>query len=82
MLGIRFSSFLLCRAQLVVLEKCFSSTADVISDVPHGSVLGPIYFLIFIYDVVSTCLGNTTVKMFAGDLKLGYIVFTTVQMVF
>ena len=27
-------------------------------------------FLIFINDVVSTCLGNTTVNMFADDLKV------------
>jgi Reverse transcriptase (RNA-dependent DNA polymerase) len=55
------------RTQRVVLENCLSSTADVISGVTQGSV---ILFLIFINDVVSTCLGNTTVKMFADDLKL------------
>ena len=70
------SSFLLGRTQRVVLENCLSSTTDVISGVPQGSVLGPILFLIFINDAVSTCFGNTTVNMFADDLKL------TVQTVF
>lgn len=64
------SAFLHGRTQRVVLENCFSSVADVISGVPQGSVLGPILFLVFINDVVSTCCSNTTVKMFADDLKL------------
>jgi len=71
------SSFLLGRTQRVVLENCFSSTADVISGVPQGSVLGPILFLVFINDVVSTCFGET-VKMFADDLKL-YSIYTSVN---
>ena len=41
------SSFLLGRTQRVVLENYLSSTADVISGVPQGSVLGPIFFLNF-----------------------------------
>jgi ribonucleases P/MRP protein subunit RPP40 len=47
-----------------------SSTADVNSGVSQGSVLGPILFSIFYNDVASTCSSNTTVEMFADDLKL------------
>ena len=56
------------------LENCFSSVTDVIGGVPQGSVLGPVLFLIFLNDVTLLCSGNTTVKLFADDLKL-YIVF-------
>lgn len=64
------SSFIHGRTQRVVVENCFSSISEVVSGVPQGSVLGPILFLIFINDIVSTCCGNTTVKLFADDLKL------------
>ena len=64
------SSFIHGRSQCVVLENCFSSVSDVISGVPQGSVLGPVMFLIIVNDVTSICSGNTTVKLFADDLKL------------
>jgi len=50
-------------------ENCFTSLVDVISGVAQGSDLELILSLIFINDVVSTCCGNTNVKLFADDLK-------------
>ena len=64
------SGFINGRTQRVVIENCFSSFTDVVSGVPQGSVLGPILFLIFINDIVSSCCGNTKVKLFADDVKL------------
>jgi hypothetical protein len=64
------SGFLHGRTHRVVIENCFSSFTDVASGVPQGSVLGPILFLIFINDIVKSCCGNTSVKLFADDVKL------------
>lgn len=70
------SGFIHGRSQCVVLENYLSTVADVISGVPQGSVLGPILFLVFINDVISIRCGDTTVKLFADDLKL-YSVYNT-----
>ena len=63
-------------SQCVVLENCFASVSNVISGVPLGSVLGPVFLLMFVNDVVLICSGNPTVKVFADDLKL-YSVFNS-----
>jgi hypothetical protein len=44
------SSFLHNRIQLVLLDNVKSSTASVDSDVPQGTVLGPLPFLFYIND--------------------------------
>ena len=65
--------FIHCITQHLVSDNCFSSVADVISSIPQGSVLGPILFSYLWHcdvDVVSMCCGNTTVELFADDLKL------------
>ena len=47
-------SFLSCRQQYVTVDGCRSTTTDVFSGVPQGSVLGPLFFIIY------------TASMFAG----------------
>jgi len=54
----------------VAIENCFSPVAKFISGVPHGSVLGPIIFTIFINDIDIVCHGRTNMKLFTDDVKL------------
>ena len=62
------TSFLLGRTQQVVCDGCTSESANVLSGVPQGSVLGPLLFLIFINDLP---LGiNSHCRLFADDCLL------------
>ena len=60
-------SFLTNRTQQVLLEGNTSSSINVTSGVPQGSVLGPILFLIYINDLPDYIQNNSTVKLFADD---------------
>ena len=59
------SSFLVGRAQRVVLDGQSSSATTVSSGVPQGTVLGPLFFLIFINDLPSSV--SSTNRLFADD---------------
>ena len=61
--------FLSERSQKVVLEGKSSSSVTVLSGVPHGSVLGPSLFLIYINDLPEY-VSNSTVRLFADDTIL------------
>ena len=62
------SSFLMGRKQQVILEGSCSSWAEVVIGVPHGSVLGPLLFLIYVNDWPDAIRGE--VKLTAGDIKI------------
>ena len=63
------TAFLRDRKQRVVLNGFKSSWTNVLSGVPQGSVLGPLLFLVYINDLPD-CIENSSVKIFADDLKL------------
>ena len=47
--------------------KYSSELKEVSSDVPQGSLLGPLLFIIFINDIVSKWLGDSYISLFADD---------------
>ena len=66
-----FSSYLTGRKQRVVLSGHVSEWMSVLAGVPQGSILGPLLFLIYIYDIVKNL--GCSIRLFADDTSL-YIV--------
>ena len=67
-------AFLSDRTQTVVIDNEKSSTIPVTSEVPEGSVLGPILFLIYINDLPDQT--RSKVRLFADDTSIYLAVFS------
>ena len=63
-------SFLLNRTQKVIVDGQESDPSPVISGVPQGTVLGPLFFLIYINDIGENLTPGTTLRLFADDSLL------------
>jgi hypothetical protein len=62
-------SFLTNREQVVVLNGVHSDVAKVISGVPQGSVLGPLFFIMFINDLEQV-VASSRVSFFVDDTRI------------
>ena len=60
--------FLDARKQRVALDGQYSSWASVKAGVPQNSILGPLFFLIFVNDLSDNLLSNP--KLFSDDTSL------------
>ena len=58
------------RKQRVVLDNTTSSTLDVHSGVPQGSILGPLLFILFIEDIYEQLDPETRISLYADDTKI------------
>ena len=67
--------FLTNRKQRVIVNGTPSSQHDVISDVPQGSVLGPILFVVYINTLIEV-VEYSNLFLFADDNKLFKIIQT------
>jgi len=57
------------RSQYVCVNCVSSNTVKVNCGVPHGNVLGPLLFLLFVNDI-ENCIPNIAVKLYADDTNL------------
>ena len=64
------SSFLSNRLQHVSVEGCLSDPSQVLSGVPQGTVLGPLFLLIYINDICDGLSPGTHIRLFADDSLL------------
>ena len=65
-----FEDYLNDRNQKVLINGKSSSQKPVSADLPQGSVLGPLLFLIFINDISDDLTG--LVRLFTDDTSLSY----------
>src|SRR3989442_13470003 len=57
------------RKQFTVVNNVSSNTCGITCDVPQGSVLGPLLFLIYMNDI-NNSVPNNDVKLFADDTNV------------
>ena len=63
-------NYLKGREQTVVLGNCKSSSKNVQSGVPQGSIMGPLLFVLFINDLQDGLSDDTNIALYADDTKI------------
>ena len=61
-------SFLSGRSQVVDVDNSLSSPGDVSNGFIQGSVIGPVLFTLYIYDLLQAC-PDCIIELFADDAK-------------
>ena len=64
------TSYLKDRTQKVVVGGSCSSIVSVQSGVPQGSILGPLLFIMFINDMITSVSTGTDIALYADDTKI------------
>jgi hypothetical protein len=70
------------REQCEVTDNAKSSFKPVLSGIPQGSILGPIFFVKFINDLPSGLSLGTKTDLYADDKKYGGLFIVTLTMKF
>jgi hypothetical protein len=65
-----FRSYLSERRQRVTVMGATSDELPVTSGVPQGSILGPVFFLLYVSDLPKS-ISNSRATMYADDIKMG-----------
>ena len=67
-----FKNYLFDRRQRVILPGVNIDWSNIFAGVPQGSILGPLFFLVFINDIVNEI--GSCIRLFADDTSLFIIV--------
>ena len=62
--------YLINRTQRIVIDGYSSSLSEVTSGVPQGSILGPLFFVIFINDLPGVVCSDNTIALYADNSKM------------
>ena len=63
--------YLLNRKQFVFYDNdCYSISPDISIGVPQGSVLGPLFFIIYVNDIISCMDDSSKIILFADDTNI------------
>ena len=75
-----FKSYLSCRSQKVCFKDCLSESCNISTGVPQGSILGPLFFIIFI-NSMNEAISHGKISMYADDTTLS-VCGTNVEKIF